>query len=436
MSKRTIDNNGWLTVRDNPITKVGVFPYLGREIGAPEPDRVYRVYRPAEELEKQETLDSLKLLPFIDEHAALGEKGIPAEQKGIQGVLGEQVYFDYPYVKANLKVLSNAALATIEGGKIELSPGYSCRYEFTPGVFDGEVYDAIQRDIRGNHLALVKEGRTGPDVSVQDEKSVRLRTDEIITIDTAELIPMEFTPEQLEQLKVLIAELLAAQTGDETSESEKETKDVDPVEPADTPDPDEETAAKVAAAAAEEAASKIQEAEAVLTEVAAAVEEVESASEEIVNAADEKARKVAMDKMTVAKDKLAKAKAKRASFSQDAATKTLLSAVDKLTKQVAELKAAKPVTLDTGELLKQVGQRDELAEKLSGFIGTFDHKTMTLDAVAKYGVEKLGLTAPKGAELVALDAWLHGRKPEKQTILTGDSAVAGDAFKSWEAETK
>lgn len=433
MSKRVFDDNGWMCVQDNPITKVGVFPYLGSEIGAPEPDRVYRVYRPAEELQKQDTLDSFKLLPFVDEHAPLGSKGIPAEKKGIQGMIGEQVYFDPPYVRANIKVLSDSAIATIGGGKIELSPGYTCRYEFTPGVFDGEAYDAIQRDIRGNHLALVTEGRTGSDVAVQDHKPGSLRSGEIITIDTAELIPMEFTPEQLEQLKALIAEMLAAQSaGDENPD--KETEDQIEEKVTEAPSAAEGAAAEITAAAAEEAASKLQEAEAVLNEVAEAVEEVEAASEEIVAAADSKARKVAMDKLTVAKDKLAKAKAKQASFSQDSATRSLLSAVDRLTKQVAELKAAKPVALDTGELLKQVGKRDELADRLSNFIGAFDYKTMTLDSVAKYGVEKLGLTVPKGAELVALDAWLHGRKPEHQTIITGDAAPAGDAFKSWESK--
>ncbi|MDE9567464.1 DUF2213 domain-containing protein, partial [Xenorhabdus bovienii] len=38
--------NGWLEVKDNPISKVGVFDYMGSEIGAPNPGDLYRVYRP------------------------------------------------------------------------------------------------------------------------------------------------------------------------------------------------------------------------------------------------------------------------------------------------------------------------------------------------------------------------------------------------------
>lgn len=432
-TKRTIDENGWMTVADNPITRVGVFDYLGSEIGAPIPDKIYRVYRPAEELMKDECLNSFKLLPFIDEHMALGAKGVPAEDKGIQGCIGEQVYFDAPYVRGNIKVMSNAALATIGGGKIELSPGYDCRYEFTPGAFDGEAYDAIQRDIRGNHLALVDEGRTGPDVAVQDARPKQLNAKQLITIDTKRLIRMEFTPEQLEQIRAIVAQIMAdLNTGDANPDKTTEDAEADKDKlAADAVDPEtgevivtaaEGDAAELAAEAATEAEEVIAEAGAAIEEVAVAVAEVAAASEEVIAAADSKAKKLAMDKLTVAKGKLAKAQGARKRLTADSGNRKLLSAVDALTKQVAELKKAKaPVAMDTGALLKQLGERDALAERVSHFIGTFDHKSMTLDAVAKYAVDKVGLKVASGQERTALDAWLHGRQPETQRIITGDS---------------
>ncbi|UPS61655.1 DUF2213 domain-containing protein [Providencia rettgeri] len=85
MTKRTYDNNGWLEVTDNPISKVGVFDYLGAEIGAPVPDKIYRVLRPPEELASEATINSFKLTPFIIEHEMLGKHATPAEKKGIQG---------------------------------------------------------------------------------------------------------------------------------------------------------------------------------------------------------------------------------------------------------------------------------------------------------------------------------------------------------------
>ena len=134
MTKRTYDNNGWLEVTDNPISKVGVFDYLGAEIGAPIPDKIYRVLRPPEELASEETINSFKLTPFIIEHEMLGKHATPAEMKGIQGVIGENVYFDPPYLRANIKIFSDAALSNIDSGKIDLSPGYRSKYEFTSGI--------------------------------------------------------------------------------------------------------------------------------------------------------------------------------------------------------------------------------------------------------------------------------------------------------------
>ena len=169
MTKRTYDNNGWLEVKDNPISKVGVFDYLGAEIGAPEPDRIYKVFRPPEELGSEETIKSFRLTPFIVDHEMLGKNATPAEKKGIQGVIGENVYFEHPYLRGNIKIFSDAALSDISSGKIDLSPGYRSRYDFdNPGVYEGEAYEVVQRHLRGNHLALVDEGRTGADVAVQD----------------------------------------------------------------------------------------------------------------------------------------------------------------------------------------------------------------------------------------------------------------------------
>jgi hypothetical protein len=48
-----------------------------------------------------------------------------------------------------------------KGGVSELSLGYKVDLEETPGEWNGEKYDAIQRNPRINHLALVKKGRAG-----------------------------------------------------------------------------------------------------------------------------------------------------------------------------------------------------------------------------------------------------------------------------------
>ncbi|MTC47407.1 DUF2213 domain-containing protein [Providencia sp. wls1922] len=411
MTKRTYDNNGWLEVKDNPISKVGVFDYLGAEIGAPVPDKIYRVLRPPEELASEETINSFKLTPFIIEHEMLGKYATPAEKKGIQGVIGENVYFDPPYLRANIKIFSDVALSNIDSGKIDLSPGYRSKYEFTSGIYEGQHYDVIQRHLRGNHLALVDEGRTGPDVAVQDHL--------VITIDTKELIRMNeeenkekqtadegaFTAEQVTALKSIIAEVIAQTKPSTDEEPEEEKKSTDA-------NPEEEQKAEEAVAAAEVAVGEAS------TGTSEAVEAAEVAIETAVEAIEE--AKEHLDQATT--DSLNR-RIKR--------LKNGIGTMDEiasLKRKIKRLEASKP-TMDTGTLLKQIGERDSLAHKLTPFIGVFDHAAMTKQQVAEYGVDKLGIQCGKGNESIALDAWMQGRVPDSQkATATMDSAVSNQSI--------
>ena len=177
MSKRVVDINGWITIKDNPILKAGIFPYLGSEIGQGEPTRVYKVLRSEEELSKPETIKSFELVPLINEHFVLGELGTDTDDKSIDGIVGESIYFEAPYLKSNIKVFGKHIKKLIEVGKIELSAGYSCKY--IP-VENNPDYDFIQTDIRANHLALVEAGRNGSDVAVQDALKFTLDSKELL----------------------------------------------------------------------------------------------------------------------------------------------------------------------------------------------------------------------------------------------------------------
>ena len=201
MSKLIDDYNGFVSVEKRPISKVGVFDYLGSSIGADDPNKIYRVYRSADELSNKETIDSFKLVPLIDDHEMLGTDGTPAEKKGVQGTTGEDIYFDDDTLFGNLKVYSDALKTLINGGKKDLSLGYRCEYEFKDGVFNGEKYDAIQTKLRGNHVALVDNGRMGKEVSVCDSA--------IITFDNSDVIKIGEKPKMDEELKKILSELTA-----------------------------------------------------------------------------------------------------------------------------------------------------------------------------------------------------------------------------------
>lgn len=195
MDAREYDSNGWFEIKANPISKAGIFPYSGRQLGltGEDADKIFQVLRPPEELSAPECIESFKLLPWIDEHVMLGpvaqeltDKAVPAEAKGIQGVTGQEVFYKEGTLYANIKALSSMLAALIAAGKRELSAGYRCTYEMVAGVWNGLHYDAIQRNIRGNHLALVGEGRMGPDVAVMDHFTFTFDSKELEMADKNE----------------------------------------------------------------------------------------------------------------------------------------------------------------------------------------------------------------------------------------------------------
>ncbi len=93
----------------------------------------------------------------------------PADKQHIIGNIGSNVTFDSPYLQADLCFIDATAIAGIGTDQVR---ELSCSYRYIPvmesGVFDGEAYDGIMTQIRGNHLALVEAGRAGPDVLVAD----------------------------------------------------------------------------------------------------------------------------------------------------------------------------------------------------------------------------------------------------------------------------
>jgi hypothetical protein len=168
MTAREVDQNGFILIEKNPISRVGVFPYSGRNLPGADPEKIYNVLRPEEELSNPETLASFQLLPIIDDHTMLGEGFTPAESVGTHGTTGEGVTFSDGIIYAPLRIFSDTLKKLIDQGKKQLSCGYRCVWEKASGFFNGQPYDYIQRNIRGNHIALVQEGRMGADIAVLD----------------------------------------------------------------------------------------------------------------------------------------------------------------------------------------------------------------------------------------------------------------------------
>lgn len=381
-SARQYDRNGWYEIKENPLSKVGVFDYLGSSIDAPEPDRIYKVYRPEEELSDPACLESLKLIPWTIQHEMMGEGYTPTEKKGVDGVTGEEIFYDEKEkaIKGNIKVFSDQLEQIIDDGMKELSIGYRCVYDFTPGSYNGESYDVVQRKIRGNHLASVEEGRMGKDVAVMDDLSVTFDSKDFImakvkkTLPKASKTPPDSTAQDmdmtLEEMTALFKEampmlkdmmaMMGNGNGSETMEDE---------------DPE-----------------NMEEDE--------SLEEMEEKSDgdEMMEEEDEQE---GMEEDEEEEEK-------KASGMDHVAIRKELKA---LKKSVQFLKK-KQTGIDSS-LFKSMSDRDRLASRISQFTGTFDHSTMTLPEVAKYATDHLEIPTPEGMEVVAIESWLHGRRPDR-----------------------
>jgi hypothetical protein len=82
---------------------------------------------------------------------------------------------DGEYLAFDLTLFDAAAIKAVEDGKRELSNGYACHLDWTPGIApDGQAYDARQTRISGNHVAIVDAGRAGPNCAIKDGEKFAL----------------------------------------------------------------------------------------------------------------------------------------------------------------------------------------------------------------------------------------------------------------------
>jgi Uncharacterized protein conserved in bacteria (DUF2213) len=176
-SARSFDKDtGRMTVTVTNLSKANICPYRGDEIPGWDDetkthvlgldgDKVYMLLRAPEELKKSvPTWNGIQLLKAhkpvdINDH----------QKHDIVGTTGTNAEFADPYLRNSLVLWTKEGIDLIESGdQQELSCGYNYDPDMTPGIFNGEPYDGVMRNIRGNHVALVEEGRAGPDVMVAD----------------------------------------------------------------------------------------------------------------------------------------------------------------------------------------------------------------------------------------------------------------------------
>ena len=169
-SARHYDDNGFLIVDSTVITKAAVNPYYGKEIPDYEflgldPEKIYNMLRDPAELEKgMHTLGEKQLLI---KHIFVSAD--EPQKESIAGTIGSNLEMVGNDVKGSLTVWDKEAINLIESGKLaELSASYFYDPVMKSGTFNGQPYDGIMTNIRGNHVALVERGRIGRDALVAD----------------------------------------------------------------------------------------------------------------------------------------------------------------------------------------------------------------------------------------------------------------------------
>jgi len=177
-SLRSVDLDGHMRVEESRISKANVCPYYGREIPNAvalglEPDRIYNLFRDPVELAR--AADTFTGKPLLIRHVPISAD-LPSQDLWV-GTIGKCTFEDPYLVCRPLTVLTQEAIDLIESkAQRELSAGYRYVADMTPGVYGGIEYQGRMTQIQANHVAIVSEGRAGPDVHVADESPPELRT--------------------------------------------------------------------------------------------------------------------------------------------------------------------------------------------------------------------------------------------------------------------
>lgn len=153
---------------DANVARTGIQIYAGYEVGRPDLATV-RVFRSADEVFSVDSLKSFAHRPITNDHPPVAVDSTNWKDFAV-GQTADEVAAKDIYIRVPLMVSDQKAIDDIERGKRELSSGYACDLDWTPGInAKGEAFDAQQRMIRCNHIAIVDAGRAGSKVRIGDD---------------------------------------------------------------------------------------------------------------------------------------------------------------------------------------------------------------------------------------------------------------------------
>ena len=167
---------GFLICRNVPISRTGDQEYLGWEIGIPGAGggQIVTVHRPPEEVFSTAALASFEGKPVTNDHppVLIGPDDVKTYEMGhAQNVRRGDGEWE-EYTLADLHIHDRELIDAVQSGKREISCGYEC--EYVPNG-DGTY---TQRNIRGNHVAVVERGRAGKRAAILDSDKQKAKEPE------------------------------------------------------------------------------------------------------------------------------------------------------------------------------------------------------------------------------------------------------------------
>ena len=158
--------DGYLAVMPR-VARTGIQQYRGKEVGRPDLD-IVNIWRPEEQVFDADSLRSFAHKPITNDHPT-----VPVDAKNWRdhtvGMTDGEIVRDGEYVRVPMLIMDGGTINAIKDGKKQLSVGYGAELVWGKGQTPtGEFYDAMQSEIRVNHIATVKAARGGSKLSIGD----------------------------------------------------------------------------------------------------------------------------------------------------------------------------------------------------------------------------------------------------------------------------
>ena len=218
LGKAVITNQGYLRV-PAMVARTGILIYkkgdgtVTRELVLPEV------------LLNEDSLKTLALIPMCNDHPPVKLLDVDTTRMYQVGYTGEtieqQKEDDEIYIGPMATITDRKAIEDVDAGKQELSAGYTCRLDETPGIYKGQKYDAVQRERIYNHIAIVSKGRAGENVRLHLDGSDATENNNVeaimktVKIDGVSFEVEEKLAEKIDGLMKVVADAKEEKKGDD-----------------------------------------------------------------------------------------------------------------------------------------------------------------------------------------------------------------------------